>query len=175
MLLRNILFCFLIVGCASSKDQSDNDKIPPPKVNCPEGGDCSFEVLQNSKLSLKTDGTGASYVEIEEGDKVVIRYEYKKDPQPDVIDGSYSEYLFFEIDAGRVEMSLKDSELKRAKMIYGRLCYCKGESGYFPVREGSLFVYQNEGDLLVRATFNIPKIPQIIEEIDERLKYYPVK
>ena len=55
----------------------------------------------------------------------------------------------------------------------GRICFCKGESGYFPVRKGKLFVYQNEGDLLVRASFSVPKIPQIIEEIDERLTYYP--
>lgn len=163
----------IIMGCSSSKQQAGKDEIPPPRVNCPEGGDCTFEVLQNSTLKLKTDQTGASYLEIEEGDKVVIKYHFKKDPDPDALDSSHSEYLYFEIDPGRVEISLKDSELQRVKMIYGRICFCKGESGYFPVRKGNLFVYQNEGDLLVRGSFRISKIPQIIREIDERLTYYP--
>jgi hypothetical protein len=162
-----------MVGCSSSKEQTSTNQIPPPKVNCPEGGDCTFEVLQNSTLSLKTDATGATYPEIETGENVVIRYHYKKDAQPDVMDSNHSEYLYLEINPGRVEISLKDSELQKVKMIYGRICFCKGESGYFPVRKGNLFVYQNEGDLLVRGSFNISKVPQTIKEIDERLTYYP--
>lgn len=163
----------LMVGCSSSKEQAGKDQIPPPRVNCPEGGDCTFEVLQNSTLTLKTDPTGATYPEIKEGENVVIRYHYKKDPEPDVMDSNHSEYLYFEINPGRVEISLKDSELQEVKLIYGRICFCKGESGYFPVRKGNLFVYQNEGDLLVRGSFNISKVPQTIKEIDERLTYYP--
>ncbi len=165
----------LIVGCASSKEQKDPNTIPPPRVNCPEGGDCSFEVLQNSSFAVKTDKTGATYVEIEEGDKVVIRYQYEKDPVPDAMDSGYSEYLYFEIDPGRVELSLKDSDLQQVKMTFGRICYCKGAMGYFPVRKGNLLIYQNKGDLLVRTSFSVPKVPQITKEIDERLTYYPRK
>ncbi len=173
MLLRLFLLFMLMVSCSSSKEQASTDQIPPPRVNCPEGGDCTFEVLQNSNLSLKTDPTGATYPEIEAGEKVVIRYHYKKDPEPDVMDSNHSEYLYFEINPGRVEISLKDSELQEVKMIYGRVCFCKGESGYFPVRKGNLFLYQNKGDLLVRGSFSIPKVPQTIKDIDERLTYYP--
>ncbi|MGA9269123.1 MAG: hypothetical protein WBV45_00770 [Lutimonas sp.] len=172
-MLRSILFFVLLVGCSSSKEQASKDQIPPPRVNCPEGGDCTFEVVQNSTLTLKTDPTGATYPEIEAGENVVIRYHYKKDQEPDALDSSYSEYLYFEITPGRVEISLKDSELQRVKMIFGRICFCKGETGYFPVKKGNLFIYQNEGDLLVRGAFSISKIPQTLKEIDERLTYYP--
>ena len=172
MLLRVIMFFVIIVGCSSSREQANQDKIPPPRVNCPEGGDCTFEVLQKSTLSLKTDPTGAAYPEIEPGDNVVVRYHFKKDPEPDVMDSSHSEYLYFEISPGRVEISLKDADLQKVKMIYGRICFCKGETGYFPVRKGNLFVYQNEGDLLVRGSFSVKKVPQTITEIEERLTYY---
>ncbi len=173
MLLRLILFFVIVVGCSSSREQASKDKIPPPKVNCPEGGDCTFEVLQKSTLTLRTDPTGASYPEIGPGENVVVRYQFKKDTEPDVLDSSHSEYLYFEIGPGRVEISLQDEELQKVKMIFGRVCFCKGETGYFPVRKGNLFVYQNKGDLLVRASFDIKKIPQTIKEIDERLTYYP--
>jgi len=171
--LSFILFFILITSCSSSKEQASKDQIPPPRVNCPEGGDCTFEVLQKSKLALKTDQTGASYVEIEPGENVVIRYHFKKDPEPDVMDSSHSEYLYFEINPGRVEISLKDADLQKVKMIYGRVCFCKGETGYFPVRKGNLFVYQNDGDLLVRGAFSVKKVPQTLTEIDERITYYP--
>ena len=173
MLLRLILFLLLIVGCSSSKEQAGKDQIPPPRVNCPEGGDCTFEVLQKSTLALKTDRTGASYLEIEPGENVVLRYHFKKKTEPDVMDSSHSEYLYFEINPGRVEISLKDADLQKVKMIYGRVCFCKGETGYFPVRKGNLFVYQNDGDLLVRGAFSVKKVPQTIKEIDERITYYP--
>ncbi len=173
MLLRFILFFVIILGCSSSKEQAGKDKIPPPKVNCPEGGDCTFEVIQNSTLTLKTDPTGASYPEIEPGENVVVRYVFNKDPEPDVMDSNHAEYLYFEIGPGRVEISLTDSDLQKVKMIFGRVCFCKGETGYFPVRKGNLFVYQNEGDLLVRGAFSVKKVPQTLKEIDERLNYFP--
>ena len=173
MLLRFILFFVIIVGCSSSREQAGKDKIPPPRVNCPEGGDCTFEVIQKSSLMLKNDATGAPYPEIVPGENVVIRYVFKKDPEPDVMDSSLSEYLYFEIAPGRVEISVKDADLQKVKMIYGRVCFCKGETGYFPVRKGNLLVYQNEGDLLVKGSFSIKKVPQTLKEIDERLTYFP--
>jgi hypothetical protein len=173
ILLRVVVLFALLSSCASTKENSEEQQIPPPVVNCPEGGDCTFEVLQNSSLALKRDGIGMLYPEIEEGNKVVIRYHYKKDTDPSVMDSSYSEYVLMEIDSGRVELSLRDKQLQKVKMTFGRICYCKGEMGYFPVRNGQLFIYQNNGKLQVRTSFKVPKIPQIVKEVNEELTYYP--
>jgi hypothetical protein len=89
------------------------------------------------------------------------------------MDSSYSEYVLMEIDSGRVELSLRDKQLQKVKMTFGRICYCKGEMGYFPVRNGQLFIYQNNGKLQVRTSFKVPKIPQIVKEVNEELTYYP--
>ena len=142
-------------------------------MNCPEGGDCSFEVLQHSTLTLKRDEIGMLYPEIAEGDGVVLRFHFKKDTDPNDLDSSYSEYLLMEIDSGLVELGLRDKELQKVKMTFGRICYCKGEMGYFPVRQGQLFVYQKDGRLQVRTSFKVSKVPQIVKEIDEDLTYYP--
>ena len=173
ILLRIFLLLLLFSSCAATKKNEGQQQIPPPNINCPEGGDCTFEVLQNSTLVLKTDGIGMLYPEIEKGDKVVLRYHYKKDTDPELMDSSYSEYVYMEIDPGRVELSLRDEQLQKVKMTFGRICYCKGEMGYFPVRKGQLFVYQNNGKLQVRSSFKVAKVPQIIEEINEELSYYP--
>lgn len=172
-LIRIFLFFSLVAGCAPARDKSGENQIPPPQVNCPDGGDCSFELMQNAALVIKTDGTGKMYPEIEEGDRNVIRYHFKKDTDPDAMDSSYSEYVYFEIDSGKVELSLRDGDLQKVKMVFGRICYCKDAMGYFPVRNGQLFIYQNNGKLQLRTSFRVPKIPQIVTEIDENLTYYP--
>ena len=172
-LIRAILLFALLISCATANKKSGEQQIPPPHVNCPEGGDCTFEVLQQSSLIMKRDEIGMLYPVIEKGDRVVLRYHFKKDTDPDVEDSSYSEYVLMEIDPGRVELALQDKELQKVKMTYGRICYCKGEMGYFPVLNGKLFVYQNKGELQVRTSFNDPKIPQIVKEIDEKLTYFP--
>jgi hypothetical protein len=173
VLIRTFLVLALIAGCAPARDSSGTEDIPPPRVNCPEGGDCSFEVLQHSTLTLKSDDIGMLYPVIEKGDGVVLRYHYKKDTDPNDLDGSYSEYVLMEIDSGRVELGLRDEELQKVKMTFGRICYCKGEMGYFPVRDGQLFLYQKDGKLQLKTSFRVSKVPQIVKEIDEELTYYP--
>ncbi len=172
-LIRNLLLLILVAGCASARDNSDTVKIPPPRVNCPEGGNCTFEVLQHSTLTMKRDDIGMPYPVIEEGDGVVLRFHFKKNTDPQDLDSSYSEYVLMEIDSGLVELGLRDEELRKVKMTFGRICYCKGEMGYFPVRKGQLFVYQKNGKLQVKTSFRVSKVPQIVNEIDEELTYYP--
>ena len=97
----NCIFSFLFfASCGVQKDQKDGEQnlIPPPHINCPEGGDCTFEVIKNASLNLKTDGIGKLYPEITEGDKVVIKYHYEKDEIKDVMDAGLSEYVYLEFD-----------------------------------------------------------------------------
>ena len=88
---------FILWSCAGTKDQGKDQKasIPPPHINCPEGGDCSFEVLKNSVLNLKYSDTGQLYPEIVEGDQIVVKFHFKKDPVENVMDSGYSEYVFY--------------------------------------------------------------------------------
>ena len=68
-------FLFLILSCSATKEQNDERvSLPPPHINCPEDGDCSFEVLKNSSLNFAYDTTGKLYPEITEGEKIVIKY-----------------------------------------------------------------------------------------------------
>ena len=120
-LLRILIIFSLVFSCAPKKDQNDNTVSPAPRINCPESGDCSFEIMQNSSLSLKTDEFGKRYPLIEEGDKTVIRYHFKKRTPSDAMDASYSEYVLFEIEPGRVELSLRDEEMQQVKMTFGRI------------------------------------------------------
>ena len=165
-------FLFLILSCSATKEQNDERvSLPPPHINCPEDGDCSFEVLKNSSLNFAYDTTGKLYPEITEGEKIVIKYHYKRKTIENVMDSNYSEYVYLEFDPNDRQIILKDKELQKVKMIFGRICYCKGSMGYFRVKEGSLFLFTSNGNLGIRASFEVNKIPQIIDQIDENIKF----
>lgn len=168
------LSVFMLSSCSGLKSEATGSKtvMPPPQINCPEGGDCSFEVFENSSLTLTYSDRGKlNRPEVVEGNQIVIKYRYKRKEQKDALDSSYSEYIYFEIDPGQQDIVLRDLELKKVKMTFGRICYCKGAMGYFPVEQGQLMVFNKNGNLQVRSTFKVKKIPQIITEIDENINY----
>jgi len=174
--MRIFFYCFsvlVLLSCASTKEEGKGEKavIPPPHINCPEGGDCSFEIMRNSVLNLNHSNTGQLYPEVTEGDKIVVKFHYKKDPVKDVMDSGYSEYVYLEFDPDDTQLILKDKELQKVKMVFGRICYCKGAMGYFPVQQGNLFLFNRDGNLQLRTSFKVNKIPQIIQQIDENINY----
>lgn len=174
--MRLLFYCFsliILMSCAGTKDQEKDQKanIPPPHINCPEGGDCSFEIMKNSILKLNYSNSGQLYPEIIKGDKIVVKFHYKKDEIKDVMDSSYSEYVYLEFDPNETQIILKDKELQKVKMVFGRICYCKGSMGYFQVKQGNLFIFNRDGNLQLRTSFKVNKIPQVVQQIDENINY----
>jgi len=169
-----LLFFFLSVltSCSAGKDQTAENKVvlPPPHVNCPKGGDCSFEVLKNSRLNLKKDDIGKLYPEVAEGDKMVIKFHFKKDEVKGVMDAGLSEYVYLEFDPEDQQIILKDKELQKVKMVYGRICFCT-DNGYYQVKQGNLFLFNKNGNLQIRSTFKVNKIRQTLSQIDENINY----
>jgi len=127
--------------------------------------------MKNSVLNLKHGNTGDLYPEVIEGDKIVVKFHFKKKTAKDVMDGGYSEYVYLEFDPADKQIILKDKELQKVKMVFGRICYCKGSMGYFPVQQGDLFLFNRKGKLQLRTTFKVNKVPQIVNQIDEIIKY----
>lgn len=173
MKIIHVFFLFFaLMSCDAQKNQGEReqDLIPPPHINCPKEGNCTFEVLKNSSLNLKTDSTGKLYPEITEGDKLVIKYHYKKIVDENIMDAGLSEYLYLEFDPADRQIILKDKELQKVKMVYGRVCYCS-DMGYYRVKEGNLFLFNRNGSLQIRSAFKVKNIRQAISEIDENIKY----
>jgi len=167
-----IFLVSLLASCSANKDQTAENKVvlPPPHINCPEGGNCTFELLKNSRLDLKKDDIGKLYPEVTEGDKMVVKFHYKKDEVKDVMDAGLSEYVYLEFDPADQQIILKDKELQKVKMVYGRICHCT-DNGYYQVQKGELFLFNKNGTVQIRSTFKVNKIRQVISQIDENINY----
>jgi len=166
-----IIVFFIISGCKSSHKASSPSRQISPEINCPEGGDCIFEVMKNSNLEIKTDEFGALYPEIIAGDKMVIKYHFKKKNEKNIMDSNYSEYVYLEIDKNDEQLILNDEELQKVKMLFGRICFCRGSMGYYKVTQGQLFLFNKNKKLNMKLTFKVSKVPQIITEINENINY----
>ena len=165
-----LLFALLLsLSCKTQQELTPNTPSPFNKINCPENGDCTFEVLKNSSLQIKTDSFGKLYPEISIGDKLVIKYEFKK--KKEETDSNYSEFVYFEINKNDKQIILNGKELQKVKMVFGRICFCRDAMGYFKVTDGSLFLFNKDGKIQINTKFKVNKVPQIVSEINENIQY----
>jgi hypothetical protein len=167
LILLNVFF-----GCKTKQEITNDVPIFFQNITCPDDGNCTFEVLKDSSLEIKTDEFGNLYPEISSGNKLVVKYHYKRNEIKNTADSSYSEFIYFELDNQEENFILKDIDLQKVKLLYGRICFCRGSSGYFKITSGTLFVDKHGDKLDVDLRFKSPKgIPQIITQIKETISY----
>lgn len=167
-----IIVFSILFSCKSNHKASNPSRQISPDINCPEGGNCTFEVLENSKLEILQDEFGELYPEIAVGDKLVIKYHFKKiNAKKDLVDNNYSEYIYLEIDKNDEQLILKNEELQKVKMLYGRICFCRNSMGYFRIKEGQLFLFNKNKKLTINLNFKGNKVPQLTKVINENIDY----
>jgi hypothetical protein len=131
--------------------------------DCPDSGKCTLELLTNKNFELKQDKFGNNYPFITNGDHFLVVFTYRKTPIPDVEDSSYKEVLYIDLGETLKSFSLRDKQLKDANVVYGRLCFCPDETGYYPIRNGTLTVTMMDKDKLqIEFVFSMNKVPQVI-------------
>ncbi|PCH53701.1 MAG: hypothetical protein COC22_01900 [Flavobacteriaceae bacterium] len=162
----------LFASCKSTQNLNFtlNEIIFTKIVNCPENGDCTVELIPNKFLEFKKDDIGALYPVITEGEKTILKYTYKKKPALNTQDSNYTEIVYAELNKTITEISLSSKELQTIKLYFGRLCYCKGETGYYPIKNGNFEIEKaGKNTVKIEFDFNIKEVPQIISKISETI------
>jgi len=171
--IRLFILVLSVVGCKSSQINTSleelNEKHTVVLSNCIDNAVCNIEIIPKSNLLIKEDEFKNTYIEFEKGNNTIIKYELKKNELPNTADSHYSELLYLEIDNYNKSLYLKNEELQQVKMIYGRLCYCKGTSGYFKVNSGYLELALIKNQLSLDTKFKVENIPQLVTEIHENI------
>lgn len=167
--MRNLLVCMVLVVVCSCKVHEIKPHQPANLnsiENCPIEGYCNLEVLKQRHLQLKKDNIGMLYPEISIGNGVVLKFSYTKNAEENVSDGSYIEEIFLELDKSKLEYTSKT--LKSENIIFSRLCFCKGESGYFKVNNGELNLSRiSKNTYQIHLKIQVPEVPHVLTEINE--------
>jgi hypothetical protein len=137
-------------------------------ANCPENGECSFDVLHHSSINVLNDEFGNSYSEFQESDAIVLKFEYKRNEIPNTADSGYREEIYIELNPENLEIDLKNQELQMVKLHFGRFCFCKGQTGLYKISKGRLTIKKTSVNrYLLNLEFKTDEVPQVISKIIE--------
>ncbi len=160
--------CKTQTGTGISSENTTMEKIEN-KTGCPDDGTCTVLVHKNKKMTVKDDGTGALYPDIQDGNNTVIEYTYHKPGPKGTADADYSETIHFEIPSGVKNLSKENSSLSDVNLLYGRHCFCR-DGGYFPITKGKLIVEKTADGIMFDLKFSTGKPTQVISHIRETAK-----
>jgi len=161
--------CILfVVSCKSNYVVSQH--IIQKSNACPENSVCSVELIPNKTIEFKVDKFGIVYPVISEGEKTLLKYTFNKNPIAKTQDSNYTEIIYAELDSTITELDLTDDSLQDVKLYFGRLCYCKGATGYYPINKGTFKLSKaSNSSIKIDVNFKISEVPQIISEIRETI------
>ena len=167
-----LIVCFLIYSCSAKQKVILEKEIDRESTFCPIDGVCSFEVLENKSLELLKDGIGELYPNIIDDNNIVLIFEYKRNEIPNTVDGSYRELIYVELDPNNLRFNIENSQLQEVKLLFVRLCFCRGQTGYYKVKNGELSISKENDNYRINLEFKVNEVPQVISSINEvfRLK-----
>ncbi|MFL1011067.1 hypothetical protein [Flavisericum labens] len=161
-----LFFIVLTISCKSKSSANVAITSQSNKTSCPDNGYCTLERFNNKTLQVKRDGLNKIYLEIAKGENFVLKFEYKKKSDNKLMDGSYREEVFIELNPD--DLDFETTDFKSRKLFFARWCYCKGQTGYYRISEGKLAVARlNVTEAQLNLEFKIDEVPQIINRISE--------
>jgi hypothetical protein len=151
----------LLIACCASKKEVVLNKSEKVAVesNCPQDGKCDIELISNKTIVLKTDENSQLYYLLtDDNTKNVVIFRYNRNVPEGIQDATYREEIVIEIDK-------KSGEAINSKSLFGRFCFCKGQTGYYNIKDEITQVVQND-KTSYRLKFKIQEVPQIINELN---------
>ena len=174
--MRTILLLFILsigISCGSQRSKSTiilDENLSIDGTLCPKNGLCTIELITDKSLEFKKDEFGITYALITEGEKTILKYTYKNNPTPNLQDGNYSEIIYAEFDPTMQETTVENEKLQEFNFHFGRFCFCKGETGYYPITDGKFNLKRKGRDsIIVELNFKILEVPQILNNICETI------
>jgi hypothetical protein len=136
--------------------------------NCVSNGNCVLKLTPNKNITFQKDKFDNLYPIITDGEKTLLTFTFKKNTLKNTQDSNYTEIIYAELPKNIKEISLQDNTLKQLKLHFARLCFCKGETGYYPIEKGSFNLKKiNKDSIKITCNFKVKNIPQVISSFEE--------
>jgi len=167
--MKKLFICtaVLFLSCASKKTTGDQTSVTLQlESECPKAGTCRIEVFENKKMQVNLDEFGSVYYKLEDDiQKKVVKYSYSKTVKGNIQDAGYREEIVFELDNFE-NQNYENAGIQKTQMLFGRFCYCKGQTGNYKVTTGKLSIQDKKASL----SFTVSEVPQLIQKISFAIK-----
>jgi hypothetical protein len=159
----------------ASKEKEDNlnaiEAVSTINSDCPTDGKCTVEILKNKSMNVLTDDIGAVYYRAEDNANTsIIIYKYDRNVPKGLQDAEYREEIIFEINNSEAKINKNDFTLSSTKMLYGRFCFCRGQTGFYKVDKGNLELENKNNQIHFKLDFTVISVPQTIKSIEATIK-----
>lgn len=164
-----IFIAALLVLSCKSKVVSKNTSVSI--YECPEGGECLFENIQNHRLEVKKDDLGQKYYQlIPDETKQVLKFTFSVKGPKNTMDGNETEQILMEIPNDfKGKISKSDESLQDFNMIFDKQCFCRGQKvGVFEVKNGTLTL-EKKATFQWKIQFSVPEVSHTLKKFD--IKY----
>ena len=162
-----LIICFLAFCCNANQKVLAAKEADEITIYCPEDGICTLEILKSKSLIILKDEFDNLYPEISDGDNIILKFEYKRNEIPNTVDGHYSELIYVELNSNKLIIELENSKLQEVNLLFARLCFCRGQTGYYKVKKGKLSISKENDKYRFNLAFKIDEVPQVITRINK--------
>lgn len=164
----------ILISCSVRKNDAEktvNEQEKEFVQECPNGGDCSIKYLANKSIKINKDNTNKIYYSlVDDSEKSVVRFEFKKNNPSGIAEANYIEEIVLEVENSEKEINLSDEFLEKAKVLFGKHCYCKGQAGVYLIQTGNLKMKQDKEKILIELKFDMNPITHEVSTIKYLLK-----
>ncbi|MBL4746342.1 MAG: hypothetical protein JKY08_08225 [Flavobacteriaceae bacterium] len=131
-------------------------------------GRSTISIIPHKKAVLKKDAFNIGYVALEESKGSLFKFEFIKKVPGNLADAHYSEIIYIDFPENFSEINTIDLPLVATQILFGRFCYCKGQTGFYKV-ENSDFTAKmiTKNRLKLALKFQIKQVPHLISELKE--------
>lgn len=105
--------------------------------NKPDKGEVEFIFYDRSDLAVEQDEERV-YVDKVAGDRLVFKYQFTADDNPNIADDEYSEIFWFAIDPKGDSFEIHTKDFENSGATFGRMCFC-ADGGFHWITEGCIF------------------------------------
>ncbi|PCH99939.1 MAG: hypothetical protein COB81_09810 [Flavobacteriaceae bacterium] len=133
-----------------------------------KNGHSTISIIPNKKAVLKKDSFNIGYVTLEDSNGSLLKFEYTKQTPENIADANYSEIIYIDLPENFSEINNRNITLEKTQILFGRFCYCKGNTGFYTVENSHLFAKMTAKNRLKLAlNFTLKKVPHLISSIQE--------
>lgn len=169
-----IVVSFFLISCSVLKNDSKKALIEKTGVSgqeCPNDGKCEIQFLENKSLKINRDDTNKIYYSLDDNsERSVIKFVFKKNNPLGFADANYSEEIVLEIQNSKKVINLSDEFLEKAKVLFVKHCFCRGQAGTYFVQSGILKIFQDKDIIDLELTFNMGGVSQEISRIKYKVQ-----
>ena len=161
-------FCSLVLTCCSYAQKTGLSAKKESEIinSCPTDGNCTVAIKAHQALVLSRDEFGSLYYKlVPDPTKNIIIYTYDKAIPKGLQDGSYREEIILELENAPSVIKTYDFSTGKPKALFGRFCYCKGYTGYYEIKKGSLSLSDNKNTTDLSMDFQVSEVPQVLKSL----------